>query len=165
MVNKQWGFFNVPHLLRHGSSVYNGQLRGSGTLGPVAERIAAELSLQCTCFNDLGLSRPGKWYCFVLIYVHYGRLNMKNTEILSKHFRKDILSWIHCSTTHFKRGLIDWIVFFTVSTIFQPYNGGYFWFKEIILMVNFVKLDATLIKVNLTVHRSSTWMLINIPWK
>ena len=39
---RQWGFFNVPHLLWHGPSLYN--LRGPVTLTPVAERFAVELS-------------------------------------------------------------------------------------------------------------------------
>ena len=48
MAIEQWGFFSVPHLLWHGSSVYNGHLRGPVTLTYIAER-----------FSDLGLSRPG----------------------------------------------------------------------------------------------------------
>ena len=31
MAIEQWGFFNVPHLLRHGPTVYNGHLRGTHT--------------------------------------------------------------------------------------------------------------------------------------
>ena len=42
---RAWGFFSVPHLLRHGSSVYNGDLRGPVTLTPIAERLAVELPL------------------------------------------------------------------------------------------------------------------------
>ena len=38
-------FFSVPHLQRHGSSVYNGRLRGPMTLTSIAECLAAELSL------------------------------------------------------------------------------------------------------------------------
>ena len=45
MVIEQWGFFNVPHLLRHGPTVCNGHLRGPVTLTPVAERLAVEPSL------------------------------------------------------------------------------------------------------------------------
>ena len=40
MAIEQWGFFNVPHLLRHGPTVYNDHLRGPVTLIPVAERLA-----------------------------------------------------------------------------------------------------------------------------
>ena len=47
----------MPHLLRHGPTVYNGHLRGPVTLAPVAERLAVELSLPV--FYDLSLSRPG----------------------------------------------------------------------------------------------------------
>ena len=43
MVIEQWGFFSVPHLLRHGPTLYNGHLRGPVTLTPVAERLAVEL--------------------------------------------------------------------------------------------------------------------------
>ena len=39
----QCGFFNVPHLLGHGSSVYNGYLREPMTLTPYAERLSVEL--------------------------------------------------------------------------------------------------------------------------
>ena len=42
---EQWGFFNVPHLLRHWPTFYNGHLRGPVTLAPVTERLAVELSL------------------------------------------------------------------------------------------------------------------------
>ena len=28
MAIEQWGFFNVPHILRHGPTLYNGYLRG-----------------------------------------------------------------------------------------------------------------------------------------
>ena len=42
---EQWGFFNVPHLLWHGPTLYNGHRRGHVTLTPVAERLAVELSL------------------------------------------------------------------------------------------------------------------------
>ena len=45
MANAQWGFFNVPHLLRHGHPLYNGHLWGPVTLTPVAERLAVELLL------------------------------------------------------------------------------------------------------------------------
>ena len=49
--DEQWGFFSVPHLLRHGAFDYNGHLRGPMTLTPIAERLAVELWL---LFNDLG---------------------------------------------------------------------------------------------------------------
>ena len=42
-----WGFFNMPHLLWHGASASNGQLRGPVTLPPFAdprERLTVELS-------------------------------------------------------------------------------------------------------------------------
>ena len=45
MAIEQWRFFSVPHLLWHGSSVYNDHLRGPVTLTPIAERYAVELSL------------------------------------------------------------------------------------------------------------------------
>ena len=45
MAIEQWGFFNVPHPLRHGPTVYNVHLRGPVTLTPNAERLAVELSL------------------------------------------------------------------------------------------------------------------------
>ena len=39
------GFFSVPHLMWHGSSVYNGHFWGLVTLTPIAERLAVELLL------------------------------------------------------------------------------------------------------------------------
>ena len=45
MAIELWGFFSVSYLLWHGESVYNGQLRGSMTLTPNAERLAVELLL------------------------------------------------------------------------------------------------------------------------
>ena len=45
MAIDQWVVFNVPHLLWHGPTLYNGHLRGPVTLTPVAERLAVELSL------------------------------------------------------------------------------------------------------------------------
>ena len=57
MAIEQWGFFNVPHLLWYGASVYNGHLRGPVTLTPIAEHLAMQLSLPV--FNDLGLWRLG----------------------------------------------------------------------------------------------------------
>ena len=32
MAIEQWGFFSVPHLLSHGVSIYNGNLKGPVTL-------------------------------------------------------------------------------------------------------------------------------------
>ena len=42
---EQWGYFSVPHLLWHGASIYNGQLRGPVTLTPIPQRLAVELSI------------------------------------------------------------------------------------------------------------------------
>ena len=53
---KQWGFFNVSHLLWHGASVYNGHLREPVTLTPIAERLAVECTWSLPVFYDLGLS-------------------------------------------------------------------------------------------------------------
>ena len=48
------GLLGVPHLLRHGASVYNGHLRGQVTLTSNPKRLAVEMSL--TYFYDLSLS-------------------------------------------------------------------------------------------------------------
>ena len=45
MAFEQCGFFNVPHLVRHGPTLYNGHLRGPVTRTPVAKRLAVELLL------------------------------------------------------------------------------------------------------------------------
>ena len=42
---EQWGFFSVPHLLWHGTSVYNGHLREPVTLTTNAESLAVVFSL------------------------------------------------------------------------------------------------------------------------
>ena len=55
MTIEKWGFFEVPHLLWHGSTLYNSHLRGPVTLTPVAELLAVELSLPV--FTTSGLSR------------------------------------------------------------------------------------------------------------
>ena len=41
----QWVFFNVPYLLWHGASVYNGHFRWPVPLTPITERLAVVLSL------------------------------------------------------------------------------------------------------------------------
>ena len=45
MAIEQWRFFSVPHLLWHGTSVYNDHLREHVTLTHIAKRLAVELSL------------------------------------------------------------------------------------------------------------------------
>ena len=50
--------FNMPHLLCHGQTLYNGYLREPVTLTPVAERLAVELPLPVLTTKvcpDLGL--------------------------------------------------------------------------------------------------------------
>ena len=54
---EQWGFFSLPHQMWHGTSVYNGHIRGPVTLTPIAERLTVELSLPV--LTTLGLSRLG----------------------------------------------------------------------------------------------------------
>ena len=53
----QLGFLNVPHLLWHGASIYNGYLRGPVTLTPIADCLAVELSLPA--FTIKVMSRMG----------------------------------------------------------------------------------------------------------
>ena len=45
VATEQWGFFSVPYLLWHGTSVCNGNLWGPVTLTPFAKHLAVELSL------------------------------------------------------------------------------------------------------------------------
>ena len=45
MAIEQWGFFSVLLLLWHGTSVYNGHLRGPVTLTPITERLAVDMTL------------------------------------------------------------------------------------------------------------------------
>ena len=61
---KLWGFFNVPHLLWHGASVYNGHLRGPVTLITVTGYRKCGIRAVYTCINDLkwrlatGIQKP-----------------------------------------------------------------------------------------------------------
>ena len=55
MAIEQWGFIRVPHLLWHGSSVYNGHLRGPVTVTSIAKRLAVEVSLPV--FTNKGCRR------------------------------------------------------------------------------------------------------------
>ena len=45
MAIEQWEFFNVPHLLWHGQTLYKVHLQRPVILTPIAERLAEELSL------------------------------------------------------------------------------------------------------------------------
>ena len=45
MTFEQYVYYRMPHLLWHGSSVYNGHLRGLVTLTTFADRLAVELLL------------------------------------------------------------------------------------------------------------------------
>ena len=45
MAIEQWGFFNMTHLLWHGTSVYDGHLRGPDTFTTVAEHLTVEQAL------------------------------------------------------------------------------------------------------------------------
>ena len=45
MAIEQWGLFNLPQLLCHGPTHYNGYLRGPVTHTPVVQRLQVELSL------------------------------------------------------------------------------------------------------------------------
>ena len=40
MAIEQWGFFSVPHLLLHWTSVFNGHIRAPVTLTPIAKRFS-----------------------------------------------------------------------------------------------------------------------------
>ena len=54
---EQWGFFSVPQLLWHGTSVYNGH---PVILTPIAERLAVGAVIACFFFfYELGLSLLG----------------------------------------------------------------------------------------------------------
>ena len=59
MIIEHGGFFNLPHLMWHGASVYNGHLCRHVTLKPIAERLVVEINVTnvTTWFYYLGLSR------------------------------------------------------------------------------------------------------------
>ena len=50
---EQWGFFSVPHLHQHWTSVYTGLLRGPVTITSFVERLAIELSLPVLRFRSV----------------------------------------------------------------------------------------------------------------
>ena len=52
MAIEQLRFLSVPNLLWHGTSIFNGHLREPGTLTPIAERLAVELSLPVLWFRS-----------------------------------------------------------------------------------------------------------------
>ena len=80
----------VPRLLWHGTSVYNGHLRGLVAYTPIAERYALELSLPVLMTNT-GLSRLGiEHTTFRLRNEHSNRLRQRHG---SKH-TKSILNWM-----------------------------------------------------------------------
>ena len=54
---EQWGFFNVPHLLWNGASVYNGHLQWPVALTTLCRAFGS--GAVTSCFNDLGLSQLG----------------------------------------------------------------------------------------------------------
>ena len=60
MAIEQYGFFSVPHVLWHGSSVYYGHLRGPVTLTPITKRLAVDQSLPVLrlCLSRLGFKHP-----------------------------------------------------------------------------------------------------------
>ena len=57
MAIKQWGFFNMPQLLWHEPTLYDGRWQGLVTLTPIAERSAVEQSWPVLMF--LSMSRSG----------------------------------------------------------------------------------------------------------
>ena len=59
MAIEQWGFFNMPHLLWHGPSLYNGHPRGPVTLNTYCQAFSS--GAVTTCFTTSCLS----WLEFV----------------------------------------------------------------------------------------------------
>ena len=62
MIIDQWGFYIMPHLQRHGASVYNGHLSGPMTLTLTCRVFSNGVVITRptgSCFKDLDLSRPG----------------------------------------------------------------------------------------------------------
>ena len=57
MASEQWGFFNVPYLLWHGASIYNGHLRRSVDTHTYCQAFSRRAVN--TCFYDLGMSLLG----------------------------------------------------------------------------------------------------------
>ena len=57
MTIRQWGLFYVQHPLWHGTSDYNGNIRGPLILVPNAKRFAS--GAVNTCLNDLSLPQLG----------------------------------------------------------------------------------------------------------
>ena len=67
MAIEQLGFFNVPHLLWHGASFYNGHLRGPVTLTPIAEP-NIDVCCKVVVIGTLStFQRVDKWYSWICV--------------------------------------------------------------------------------------------------
>ena len=71
---EQWGFFSMPHLLWHGTSVYRGNLRGPVTLTLVSKRLAVLLLLAVYWISRMGIMflmvpLDTSWVCSTYIFV------------------------------------------------------------------------------------------------
>ena len=110
MAIEQWGFFNVPHLLRHGTSVYDYHLRGPVKLTHIVERLAVMLSIFVfttkVCQNSSKYSYKYKLKCNLFItitcillkffymiliklfYLKFHNLKLNKTKLLSIHINQ-----------------------------------------------------------------------------
>ena len=99
MTIKQWGFFDVHHLLWHEPNFYNGNLHGPVALTPVAERLAVDLSLSVLTtwvYPALTLRNHAKiWMHILLIWFKF-----PNNKLLFLQMQTLFclgFKWIHCS--------------------------------------------------------------------
>ena len=106
---EQWGFFNVPHPLRHGPTVYNGHLWGPVTLTPVAKRLAVDMSLSVFTTDRTTFSRmPG--LSSMNLYVSWHKTNLliaKMLNCLCKYYN----TWL----SHYRTTLIKVHVFIRIA--------------------------------------------------
>ena len=88
MAIEQWGFFSVPHLLWHGTFVYNGHLRGPwhSHLSPSVWQGSCP-----SCFYDLGLSRLGFEHP-TFIFAIFDSLNPRLIDYEKRNITGNLLS-------------------------------------------------------------------------
>ena len=78
VVIEHWGFFSMPHLLLHGSSIYNDHFLGPVALTPVV----GPWQWSCHCIYELGLS----WLRFELIVFDFDFRHNKQYNIFGYRF-------------------------------------------------------------------------------
>ena len=169
MVIEQWGFFNVPHLLWYGPTLYNGHLRGPVTLTPVADRLAVELSLpvftiQVCCDRGLNSYLPHARRTFYLYATAAFYSEMKYIRIITilKHTYGTLISKAFLSyMTH----ILIW------NKSFKVHNASVLIYLRIlsidlsiclsfVVLISFEKKPESFLALNLKIQFLILWKVI-----